>query len=90
MMTTLSIQMTSPIPCDDAAVCFSAYAAGWGYRAFRLPYEVVCERLGAGDTSEQQIRLAFQSGKQRILDAVEGYGMSSYSGERISLSPEAL
>ncbi|WP_233828417.1 hypothetical protein [Paraburkholderia sp. ZP32-5] len=86
MMTTLSIQMIALTPCDDAAICFSAYAFGWGYRAFRLPHEVVCEQLGARDSSEHQIQLAFQLGKQRVLGAIEQYGLSLYSGERISLS----
>jgi|SRR5690349_15889558 len=42
------IVTTPPILCaDSAAVWFSAYAFGWGYCAFALTFELVCEELGA-------------------------------------------
>jgi hypothetical protein len=85
-----SIQMTAPLLSEDATVWFSVYGFGWGYRAFALPYETVCSRLGAGDTSDQQIRLAFELSKRLILDAVQRNSGQPYEGEGVSLPAEAL
>jgi hypothetical protein len=71
-------------------VWFSAYGFGWGYRAFALPYEAVREHLGAGDLTDQQIRLAFELGKRRILQVVEVCGEMSYEGQRVSLPVDKL
>ncbi|ASW04404.1 hypothetical protein CJU94_40385 (plasmid) [Paraburkholderia aromaticivorans] len=89
-MNQLSVQLTPPVLSQDSAVWFSAYGFGWGYRAFALPYEAVRERLGAGDTTDQQIRLAFELGKRRILQAVEPCGEMPYEGQRVSLPAEKL
>jgi hypothetical protein len=79
--------ITAPILCaDSAAVWFSAYGFGWGYRAFALPFEVVCEELGARNETVQQVRLAFELNKRRILRTVQQYGAASPTGERITLS----
>jgi hypothetical protein len=78
--------MTAPILCADSAVWFSAYGFGWGYRAFALPFEVVCEELGARNETVQQVRLAFELNKRRILRTVQQYGAASATGERITLS----
>ena len=43
----------------------------WGYCSFALPVEVICEVLGAANTSAKQLTLAFELGRRRILPAVE-------------------
>ncbi|WP_199731124.1 hypothetical protein [Paraburkholderia sp. RAU2J] len=78
--------ITAPIHCADSAVWFSAFGFGWGYRAFALPFEVVCEELGARNETAHQVRLAFELNKRRILRAVQQYGAASATGERITLS----
>jgi hypothetical protein len=82
------IWITVPDLSQGFTVRFSAYGFGWGYRAFAVSYEAVCESLGAGDTTEEQIRLAFQLGKRQILQAVLQHESLSYQGQRISLSLE--
>ena len=78
--------MTAPILCADSAVWFSAYGLGWGYRAFALSFEVVCEELGARNETVQQVRLAFELNKRRILRTVQQYAAAPATGERITLS----
>jgi hypothetical protein len=92
IMTESPLQMTAPFLSQDAAVWFSVYGFGWGYRAYALPHDAVCARLGANDTSEQQIRVAFELGKWRILRAVEPSAptQTPYDGHRIALEPEKL
>ncbi|MEM5440050.1 hypothetical protein [Paraburkholderia diazotrophica] len=77
--------VTAPILCADSAL-FSAYGFGWGYVAFALPFEVVCEELGARNETLQQVRLAFELNKRRILRAVHQYGAAPATGEHITLS----
>lgn len=78
--------IAAPILFADSAVWFSAYGFGWGYCAFALPCEVVCEELGARDETAQQVRLAFELNKRRTLRTVQHYGAASATGERIMLS----
>ena len=78
--------MTAPILCGDSTVWFSAYGFGWGYCAFALSFEVVCEELGARYETVQQVRLAFELNKRRILRTVQQCGAASATGERITLS----
>ncbi|WP_167368832.1 hypothetical protein [Paraburkholderia tuberum] len=78
--------IAAPIFYADSAVWFSAYGFGWGYRAFALPSEVVCEELGPRNETVQQVRLAFELNKRRILRSVQRYGASSATGERITRS----
>jgi hypothetical protein len=85
VMNKPSIQLTSPILSGDAAVWFSAYGFGWGYRAFASPFEAICERLGAADMTDRQIRLAFELGKRRILKAIEPSAETPYEGLRVVL-----
>ncbi|MFD1554941.1 hypothetical protein ACFSHT_04750 [Paraburkholderia silviterrae] len=82
--------ITDPILFADSAVWFSAYGFGWGYRAFALPFEVVCEELGARNETVQQVRLAFELNKRRLLTTVQQYRAASATGERITLSVEDL
>jgi hypothetical protein len=84
------VTITAPILSRDAVVRFSAYGFGWGYRAFALPYEAVCKQLGARDESEQQITLAFELGRLRILRGIEKFATLSYEGQRFTLSADEL
>jgi hypothetical protein len=81
--------ISAPILCADS-VWFSAYGFGWGYRAFALPFEVVCKELGARNETVQQVRLAFELNKRRILRTVQQHGAASTTGERITLSDADL
>ncbi|APR39304.1 hypothetical protein BTO02_28810 [Paraburkholderia sp. SOS3] len=65
---------------------FTAYGFGWGYRAFAVPYQVMAEAPDADAADEEQIRLAFESVRADILQAVLRHALSPYSGQRISLS----
>ncbi|MFP3567085.1 hypothetical protein [Paraburkholderia sp. SIMBA_030] len=81
--------LTAPILSAEAAVWFSAYGFGWGYSAFELPAEVVCEKLGAANETPKQLMLAFELGKRRLLNAVAKKALPG-SGERIMLSADDL
>ncbi|CAN0617286.1 conserved protein of unknown function [Burkholderia multivorans] len=84
-MANLAPCLTSPSLASDSTLLFSAYAFGWGFCAFALPADVVCERLGAANASPRQLLLAFELGRQRILVAVERR-IDSNTGERITLA----
>jgi hypothetical protein len=81
--------LTAPILCPDSTLWFSAYGFGWGYCAFALPAEMVCEKLGAANDTAKQLMLAFELGKRRILQAVERKTPPD-TGERLVLSAEDL
>lgn len=89
-MNVQPIQSTLLVLPNTATLRFSAYGFGWGYRAFSLPYGIVRARLGAGDTSEQQMRLAFELNRPRILRAVEPCAQTPYRGEIIPVPIEKL
>ena len=55
-----------------------------GYRAFSIPAEVVCEQLGAVDTTRRQLALAFELGRKRISQNIEKCSAAN-AGERIAL-----
>lgn len=78
--------LTTPMLSADSAVWFSAYGFGWGYCAFALPFEVVCEELGARNETVQQVRLAFELNKRRIQRVVQQFGSATATGQRITLS----
>lgn len=78
--------ITAPILFADSAVWFSAYGFGWGYRAFALPFEVVREGLGARNETAQQVRLAFELNKRRIVKAIQRRVALSATDERLTLS----
>lgn len=84
-MNQPDVGITRPILSDDAAVWFSAYGFGWGYRAFAIPFEVVCAELGATDPVPRQVLIAFELGKRRILQTIDQQP-PSYTGERVTLS----
>jgi hypothetical protein len=79
------IDLTTPVTDADSTLLFSAYGFGWGYRAFALPAETICEKLGAANESPKQLMLAFELGKRRILLAV-GQKALPDNGERSTLS----
>jgi hypothetical protein len=78
-------RLTAPILSSGPTLWFSAYAFGWGYCAFEVTSDVVCEQLGAADVTSRQLLLAFELGKRRILQAVERKAFP-HTGERIALS----
>jgi hypothetical protein len=77
--------LTASFLAADSTIWFSAYGFGWGYCAFALPAEVVCEELGAANETPTQLKLAFELGKRRLLHAVETKALPG-TGERITLS----
>lgn len=77
--------LTPPLLATHSTLWFSAYGFGWGYCAFALPGEVVCEELGAANESATQLKLAFELGKRRLLQVVETKALPG-TGERITLS----
>ncbi len=77
--------ITPPTFLNNAEIWFSAYAFGWGYRAFALPVETATRRLAAADASPKQLLLAFQLGKRQIMQALENTCVSS-SGDRVTLT----
>ncbi|REE21482.1 MULTISPECIES: hypothetical protein [unclassified Paraburkholderia] len=83
------IGITAPLLSHGSAVWFSAHGFGWGYRAFAISYEVIFESLGARDATDEQIRLAFQLGKRKILQAVLQQELLPYEGQRIWLLLES-
>ena len=78
-------RITAPSISQDGSIWFSAYAFGWGYCAFSIPTKAVCEQLGAADTSEKQLMLAFELGKKRICEVVEQTYIPD-TGDRVTLS----
>ncbi|HXZ09685.1 MAG TPA: hypothetical protein VEI25_16670 [Paraburkholderia sp.] len=81
--------LSAPLLCADSTVWFSAYGFGWGYCAFALPAEVICEKLGAANETPKQLMLAFELGKLRLLQAVAQKVLPG-TGERITLSAADL
>ncbi|HXZ06791.1 MAG TPA: hypothetical protein VEI25_01915 [Paraburkholderia sp.] len=88
-MNQRTISISAPLLVAGSAVYFSAYGFGWGYRAFAISYEAVHESLGARNTSDEQIRLAFQLSRRQIIDAVLRYESPAYEGQRFLLSLES-
>jgi len=77
--------ITAPIIIDEGAMWFSAYGFDWGYCAFSIPFDAVCEYLGAANKSRRQLILAFELGRHRIREAVER-SVIPETGQRIVLS----
>ncbi|WP_165848152.1 hypothetical protein [Paraburkholderia lacunae] len=88
-MTASNPKLTPPIFVTNSAVLFSAYEFGWGYCSFALDPDAVCEALGAADTTQKQLLLAFELNKRRLLEAVEKKAIHG-TGERIILSATDL
>lgn len=82
-------QFTAPILTTDSSVWFSAYGFGWGYCAFALPAEALCDALGAANETPRQLVLAFELGKQRLRKAIAERHLPG-SGERITLGAADL
>ncbi|MEX3936457.1 hypothetical protein AB4Y32_32585 [Paraburkholderia phymatum] len=80
---------TAPILTTDSSLWFSAYGPGWGYCAFALPAEVLCEGLGAADDSPKQLLLAFGLAQHRLRKTIAGKRLPG-TGERIALSTADL
>ncbi|REE07601.1 hypothetical protein B0G71_8136 [Paraburkholderia sp. BL27I4N3] len=88
-MSQPNTNLTVPLLTVDSTLWFSAYGFGWGYCAFALPAETVCEKLGAANGTAKQLMLAFELGKRKILQVVEQKAIPS-TGERITLSAADL
>jgi len=88
-MTQPAANLTAPLLFPDSSIWFSAYGFGWGYCAFALPHEAICEQLGAADETPKQLLLAFELGRVRLLKAIERKPPST-TGERITLSAADL
>jgi hypothetical protein len=84
-MTQPTAHLTEPILSADSSVWFSAYRFGWGYCAFSLSSDVVCEKLGAANESPKQLILAFELGRRRLMHLVEQKYVPQV-GERITLA----
>ncbi|WP_412530138.1 hypothetical protein [Burkholderia lata] len=89
-MNVQPIQSTLLVLPNTATLRFSAYGFGWGYRSFSLPYAFIREHLGAWDTSEQQIRLAFELNRLQILRVIVPCAEAPYRGEVIPVPIEKL
>ncbi|RKU04437.1 hypothetical protein C7H84_05860 [Burkholderia sp. Nafp2/4-1b] len=77
------------IPQAETPLILSAPSAA-STGSFSLLRETVCARPGARDTSEQQVRLAFELNRQRILRAVGPCWEIPYQGETIPVPFENL
>ena len=75
---------TASISYDDS-IWFSAYGFGWGYCAFSIPIEAICEYLGAADVSTKQLMLAFELGRKRISRSIELIDIPE-TGDRVILN----
>jgi hypothetical protein len=83
-MNAKLVSLSAPFISRDASLWFSAYGFGWGYCAFSIPIEAVCEYLGAADASTKQLMLAFELGRNRISKVVKQVEIPE-TGERIIL-----
>ena len=83
-MNLQPLQITAPTISHDASVWFSAYGLGWGYCAFSIPVQAICDYLGAADSSTKQLMLAFELGRKRISKAVERAKIPE-TGDRVVL-----
>ncbi|SPB17700.1 hypothetical protein NOV72_04905 [Caballeronia novacaledonica] len=78
-----SLNLSPPVFADNE-IQFSAFALGWGFCSYALPFRLVVAQLGASNSSEQQLNLAFQLNRHRILAAVAEGGMQD-PGRRVVL-----
>jgi hypothetical protein len=86
-MSNPHVRITAPLVSDRSALWFSAFGFGWGYGAFEITFDTICQELGATNTTQNQLLQAFELGKHRIVRAVLRRTISS-CGERITLSPD--
>src|SRR5258707_7788237 len=70
-MNAKLVSLSAPFISRDASLWFSAYGFGWGYCAFSIPIEAVCEYLGAAGASTKQLILAFLFGKNPLSKVVQ-------------------
>jgi hypothetical protein len=83
-MNAQPVNLSAPFISHDASLWFSAYHLGWGYCAFSIPIEAVCEYLGAADASTRQLLLAFELGRKRISNAIKQIEIPA-TGDRVVL-----
>ncbi|CAN0626336.1 conserved protein of unknown function [Burkholderia multivorans] len=78
-------RLTAPILRDDASLHFSAFRQGWGYAAFKLPVDVLCNMLRTPGATSEQILAGFEKNKERISDAIARLELHT-DGKRVLLS----
>ncbi|WP_321781912.1 hypothetical protein [Burkholderia pyrrocinia] len=83
-MTDSATCLTYPVVCDDLSLSFSAYGAGWGYVAIKLPADVIREKLGANTATHEQLLAAFESNRVRIAVAINRHALPN-DGRHIQL-----
>ncbi|WP_128841707.1 hypothetical protein [Burkholderia catarinensis] len=83
-MTDSATCLTYPIVGDDLSLSFSAYGAGWGYVAIKLPADVIREKLGAETAAPTQLLTAFESNREKITVAVNRHALPK-DGRHIQL-----
>ena len=76
--------LTPPIVWEDSSLHFSGYGNQWGYAAFKLPADVICEKLGAQAPTPDQLLAAFENNKERIAFAIAQRELPA-GGQRIQL-----
>jgi hypothetical protein len=83
-MNARPVSLSAAFISRDASLWFSAYGFGWGYCAFSIPIEAVCEYLGAANVSTKQLMLAFELNRNRISKVVKLVEIP-VTGERVIL-----
>ncbi|MDS0859406.1 DUF1488 domain-containing protein [Burkholderia pseudomultivorans] len=84
MMKTIA-SITTPVVSDDFSLLFSAYGQGWGYIAFRLSADVICDKFGVSEASPELLLAAFERNRETIARVI-GQRTPAGSGERIQLT----
>lgn len=74
---------TGAVLTANSSVWFSVFGFGWGYCAFALPAEVLCESLGAKNATPKQSVLAFELGKRSNEAVVQGIDVRGENGYRM-------
>jgi hypothetical protein len=83
-MNARPVSLSAAFISRDASLWFSAYGFGWGYCAFSIPIEAVCEYLGVANVSTKQLMLAFELNRNRISKVVKLVEIP-VTGERVIL-----
>lgn len=65
-----AVHLTAPTVTGDDSIWFTAYAPGWGYAAYALPATTLREKLGAAGSQPQQLLLAFELSRHRLVRAI--------------------
>lgn len=69
-----ALSLSAPV-FANGEIHFSAFGPGWGFCSYTLPAHLVVAQLGAADSSQHQLNLAYQLNRQRIIAAVAEGGV---------------